>query len=153
MKNLSGKKKISNGDVIEIVQPFLEDDLKKSDALEIDGKLFNSRLIMGTALFPNIDVLNKSIEISESEIITTSIRRLGSNQKDFFFDQIKKDYTFLPNTAGCFTKKEALLTAELARESMNTNWIKPELIGEDEMLLPDPIELYSTCEDLIKKKL
>ena len=107
------KEKISNGDVIEIVQPFLEDDLKKSDALEIDGKFFNSRLIMGTALFPNIDVLNKSIEISESEIITTSVRRLGSNQKDFFFDQIKKDYTFLPNTAGCFTKKEALLTAEL----------------------------------------
>ena len=70
------KKKISNGDVIEIVQPFLEDDLKKLDALEIDGKLFNSRLIMGTALFPNIDVLNKSIEISESEIITTSVRRL-----------------------------------------------------------------------------
>ena len=68
----------------------MEDDLKKSDALEIDGKLFNSRLIMGTALFPNIDVLNKSIEISESEIITTSVRRLGSNQKDFFFDQIKK---------------------------------------------------------------
>ena len=49
-------------------------------------------------------------------------------------------------------KKEAILTAELARESMNTNWIKLELIGDDEMLLPDPIELYSTCEALIKKK-
>ena len=50
-------------------------------------------------------------------------------------------------------KKKAVLTAELARESMNTNWIKLELIGEDEMLLPDPIELYSTCESLIKKNL
>ena len=90
--------------------------------------------------------MNKSIEISESEIVTTSVRRLGNNQKDFFFDQINNKYTFLPNTAGCYTKKEAVLTAELARESMNTNWIKVELIGEDEMLLPDPIELYSTCE-------
>ena len=130
----------------------MEDSLKNNDKLEIDGKFFNSRLIMGTSLFPNIDVLNKSIEKSESEIITTSIRRLNNNQKDFFFDQIKKKYTFLPNTAGCFTKKEAILTAELARESMNTNWIKLELIGEDEMLLPDPIELYNTCEILIKKK-
>ena len=79
------KKKIFNGDIIEIVQPFLEDSLKNNDKLEIDGKFFNSRLIMGTSLFPNIDVLNKSIEKSESEIITTSIRRLNNNQKRFFF--------------------------------------------------------------------
>ena len=131
---------------------FLEDDLKNTDKLKIDGKFFNSRLILGTALFPNVDVLNKSIEKAESEIITTSVRRLGLNQKDFFINQINKKFTLLPNTAGCYTKKEAVLTAELARESMNTNWIKLELIGEDEMLLPDPIELYSTCESLIKKK-
>ena len=126
--------------------------MKNLDKLKIDGKFFNSRLILGTASFPNIDVLNKSIEKSECEIVTTSVRRLNLNQKDFFLDQIKKKYTFLPNTAGCFTKKEAVLTAELARESMNTDWIKLELIGDDEMLLPDPIELYSTCETLIKKK-
>jgi len=120
--------------------------LKNLDKLKIDGKFFNSRLILGTASFPNIDVLNKSIEKSECEIVTTSVRRLNLNQKDFFLDQITKKYTFLPNTAGCFTKKEAVLTAELARESMNTDWIKLELIGDDEMLLPDPIELYSTCE-------
>ena len=65
---------------------------------------------MGTALFPNIDVLNKSIEISESEIITTSVRRLGSNQKDFFFDQIKKDYTFsFPTLLGVLQKKRHYL--------------------------------------------
>ena len=69
---------------------FLEDDLKNTDKLKIDGKFFNSRLILGTALFPNVDVLNKSIEKAESEIITTSVRRLGLNQKDFFVDQINK---------------------------------------------------------------
>ena len=131
---------------------FLEDDLKNTDKLKIDGKFFNSRLILGTALFPNIDVLNKSIKKAESEIITTSVRRLGLNQKDFFVDQINKKFTLLPNTAGCYTKKEAVLTAELARESMNTNWIKLELISDKEMLLPDPIELYNACMSLVKKK-
>ena len=129
----------------------LEVDLK-SDNLIIDKKAFKSRLIMGTSMYPNIDIMNKSIEKSESEIVTISIRRLSINNKDYFFEQIKQKYTFLPNTAGCFTKKEAILTAELARESLDTDWIKLELISDDEMLLPDPIELYSTCEDLIKKK-
>jgi len=124
----------------------------ENDNLIIDKKSFKSRLIMGTSMYPNIDVMNKSIEKSESEIVTISIRRLSVNNKDYFFEQIKQEYAFLPNTAGCFTKKEAILTAELARESLDTDWIKLELISEDEMLLPDPIELYSTCEDLIKRK-
>ena len=124
----------------------------KNDKLVIDEKVFESRLIMGTALFPNIDILNKSLEVSNSEIVTISMRRLNVSKKDHFFDQIEKKYTFLPNTAGCFTKKEAILTAELSRESLETNWIKLELISEDEMLLPDPIELFSTCDELIKKK-
>tara|TARA_B100000579_G_C22720320_1_gene799055 strand:- start:318 stop:1091 length:774 start_codon:yes stop_codon:yes gene_type:complete len=124
----------------------------KNDKLTIDGKDFNSRLIMGTALYPNVNVLNKSLKISNTEIVTISMRRLNVTKKDHFFDQIDKKYTFLPNTAGCFTKKEAILTAELSRESLETNWIKLELIGEDEMLLPDPIELFSTCDELLKRK-
>ena len=147
------KKRIFNGDIIEIVQPFFEGNLKNLDKLKIDGKFFNSRLILGTASFPNIDVLNKSIEKSECEIVTTSVRRLNLNQKDFFLDQIKKNILFFQIPLDVSLKKEAVLTAELARESMNTDWIKLELIGDDEMLLPDPIELYSTCETLIKKSL
>ena len=73
---------------------FLEDDLKNTDKLKIDGKFFNSRLILGTALFPNVDVLNKSIEKAESEIITTSVRRLGLNQKDFFLIKLIKNLLF-----------------------------------------------------------
>ena len=67
--------------------------------------------------------------------------------------KLKKNIHFFPIQPGVLLKKEAILTAELARESLDTNWIKLELISEDEMLLPDPIELYSTREDLIKKNL
>ncbi len=123
----------------------------KKDILIIDGKKINSRLIMGTALFPNIDVLNKSLQSSGTEIITMAIRRLNLTNRGNFLDQINKDYTFLPNTAGCFTKKEAILTAELARETLETDWIKLELISDEEMLLPDPIELFDACKELIKK--
>ena len=124
----------------------------KSDYLVIDGKKFNSRLIMGTSLYPNLDVMNKSLEISETQIITVAIRRLNLSSKGFFLDQLNKDYYFLPNTAGCFTQKEAILTAELARETLQTNWIKLELISDKEMLLPAPIELFDTCKSLVKKK-
>ena len=128
------------------------DNPMEDTKLLIDGKTFNSRLIMGTALFPNVSLLNKSLTKSQTEIVTISMRRLNVTKKDFFFDQIDKRYTFLPNTSGCYTKKEAILTAELSRESLDTDWIKLELISEDEMLLPDPIELFQTCEELVKKK-
>jgi len=123
----------------------------KSDNLLIDKKKFESRLIMGTSLFPNIDILNKSLISSGTEIVTMAVRRLNISGENDFLKQIKNKYQFLPNTAGCYTKKEAILTAELARELMQTNWIKLELISEDEMLLPDPIELFDTCRELIKK--
>ena len=124
----------------------------KKNELIIDGKKFESRLIMGTSLYPNLEILNKSLEASGTEIITVSIRRFNEEGEKFFLKGIKNKYTFLPNTAGCFTKKEALLTAELARESLKTDWIKLELISENEMLLPDPLELFATCEELVKKK-
>ena len=128
---------------------LLED--KIMDKLFIDGKSFESRLIMGTSLFQNIDILNKSLEKSESEIITMAVRRLNISGENDFIKQVNKKFKFLPNTAGCFTKKEAILTAELARELLQTNWIKLELISDEEMLLPDPIELFETCKELIKK--
>ena len=124
----------------------------ESDELKLDGEKFKSRLIMGTALFPNVDILNKSLKSSGTEIITLAIRRLNLTNNDSFLAQIEKKYKFLPNTAGCFTKKEAILTAELARETLETHWIKLELISDKEMLLPDPIELFDACKDLIKKK-
>ncbi len=123
-----------------------------ADDLLIDGIKFKSRLIMGTALYPNVSILNKSLIASETQIITLAIRRLNLASKESFLNQLTKKFKLLPNTAGCYTKKEAVLTAELARETLETNWIKLELINDQEMLLPDPIELYDCCMELKKKK-
>ena len=122
------------------------------DDLVIDGVRLKSRLIMGTAMYPNTNVLNKALIASETEIINLANRRINLASKEGFLNQIEKKYKLLPNTAGCYTKKEAILTAELARETLETNWIKLELINDEEMLLPDPIELYECCRDLISKK-
>ncbi len=122
-----------------------------NDKLVIDGKSFESRLIMGTALFPNIKILNDALDNSETQIITLAVRRLNIAGENDFLKQIKKKFSLLPNTAGCYTKKEAILTAELARELLKTDWIKLELISDEEMLLPDPIELFQTCKELIKR--
>ena len=78
----------------------------KKDKILIDGKKFDSRLIMGTSLYPNIDVLNKSIEISECEIVTISMRRFNSTKKNFFFDQLlKKKNNFSTQYSWLFYKK------------------------------------------------
>ena len=129
-----------------------EDDLGKKDNFIVGGKKFKSRLIMGTALFPNLKILNDCLKISNTDIVTVAIRRIDLANKGYFFDSIDSKYNFLPNTAGCFTQKEAVLTAELARECLETNWLNLELISDEETLLPDPIELYNTCKELIKKK-
>ena len=125
----------------------------KKDFLEIDGKLFKSRLIMGTSLYPNQKVLKKCIEISEAELITVSIRRVDLTSKVNIFNDLKNKLTLLPNTAGCYTKKEVLLTAELGRELIETNLIKLELIAEDDTLLPNSVDLIDVAKELIKKKI
>ena len=136
---------------LKLLFHLLEDEIM--DKLFIDGISFESRLIMGTSLFPNIEILNKSLEKSSSEIITMAVRRINISGENDFIKQVKKKFRFLPNTAGCFTKKEAILTAELARELLQTNWIKLELISDEEMLLPDPIELLKRAKNLLKKVL
>jgi len=124
----------------------------KNDLLTIDGIQFGSRLIMGTSLFPNQKILNQSLEISETEIVTVAMRKINLRRDNDIVTELNNQYRFLPNTAGCFTKKEAILTAELARECMQTDWLKLELISDEETLLPDPVELFDTSKELIKKK-
>ncbi len=121
------------------------------DIFEIDGRKINSRLIMGTALYPNQFVLKKSLEASQTQIVTVSIRRFNKESNVDILTSIKKKFLFLPNTAGCFSSKEAILTAELSRESLETNWIKLEIIGDENTLLPDSIELLESAKKLIKK--
>ena len=124
----------------------------KKDNFILDKKKFSSRLIMGTSLFPNHSILLKSLEASSTQIVTVSIRRIDLKSEINIFELIKKNYTLMPNTAGCYSSNEAILTAELSRESLETNWIKLELIADERTLLPDSVELLRTAQELVKKK-
>ena len=126
-------------------------NMQENEFFIIDGKKFNSRLIMGTSMFPNQSTLIKSLQESDTEIITVSVRRIDLKSETNILEILNQKYTILPNTAGCFSSKEAIMTAELCRESLKTNWIKLEIIADYDTLLPDSSELLKTSEYLVKK--
>ncbi|MCL4106291.1 UNVERIFIED_CONTAM: hypothetical protein GTU68_061133 [Idotea baltica] len=109
--------------------------------------------MVGTSQYPNPQLMFDAIAESGAEIITVSIRRLNLDDPEstYLSHDFIKDYTLLPNTSGCYTAKEAILTAELAREALGTNWIKVEVIGDEKTLLPDPVELLKACEALVER--
>src|SRR3979409_2167246 len=113
-----------------------------SDPLVIAGREFRSRLFLGTAGYPNRKVMLDALAASGSEMATASIRRISlAGDDESLVDLIPKSVHFLPNTAGCQTAKDAVLTAELAREALQTNWVKVEVIGDRELLYPYTEEL------------
>ena len=123
-----------------------------SDPLIIAGREFKSRLFLGTAGYPNRKVMLDSVAASGSEMVTASIRRISlAGDDESLVDLIPKNIHFLPNTAGCQTAKDAILTAELAREALGTNWVKIEVIGDRELLYPDTEELIKATEALVAK--
>lgn len=120
--------------------------------LKIADKTFDSRLIMGSSQFPNPGIMRDSLRSSGAEIVTLAIRRVDLEQagSENILGYLKQDqYFLLPNTAGCYTAKEAVLTAQLAREALGTNWVKLEVIGDDETLFPDVPELLKAAEQLL----
>ena len=122
-----------------------------ADVFRIGGKEFTSRLILGTARYPNPLVMMESLRASGTQLVTVAIRRFNLKEKENdVLDWIKKEFALLPNTAGCYTAKEAIFTAELAREALETNWIKLEVIGDDETLMPDVVELLKGAEELVR---
>src|ERR1044072_392385 len=123
-----------------------------SDPLIIAGREFGSRLFLGTAGYPNRKLMIDSIAASGTEMVTASIRRISlAGDDESLVDVIPKHVHFLPNTAGCQTAKSRVLTAELAREALETNWVKLEVIGDRELLYPDTEELVRATETLIGK--
>src|SRR5258707_12330437 len=123
-----------------------------SDPLIIAGREFGSRLFLGTAGYPNRKLMIDSIAASGTEMEKASIRRISLGGEDeSLVDVIPKHVHFLPNTAGCQTAKDAVLTAELAREALETNWVKLEVIGDRELLYPDTEELVRATETLVGK--
>ena len=123
-----------------------------SDPLIIDGKSFTSRLLLGTAGYPNQQVMLDALAASGAEIATASVRRISlSGYDESLIDLIGPRVHFLPNTAGCQTAREAVLTAELAREALDTHWVKLEVIGDRELLYPSVAELLAATEELVGK--
>jgi thiazole synthase len=120
--------------------------------LVIAGRTFRSRLFLGTAGYPNRKIMLAAVAASGTEMVTASIRRISLAAEDeSLVDLLADKAHFLPNTAGCQTAKDAILTAELAREALETNWIKLEVIGDRELLYPDVAELVRATETLVAK--
>lgn len=118
----------------------------------IGGKTVNSRLLIGSALYPSPETMQQSIAASGAEIVTVSLRRqaAGDQAGQKFWEMIRSlNIHVLPNTAGCHTAKEAITTAQMAREVFETNWIKLEVIGDEYNLQPDPFELVKATEALV----
>lgn len=122
------------------------------DPLEIAGLTFTSRLIMGTGHAHSPQTLERALVASGTQISTVAIRRFrpGTDQGTSMFDILNRNYLrILPNTAGCHTAREAVLTAQLAREALETDWVKLEIVASDETLLPDVVETLDAAGQLI----
>ena len=128
--------------------------------LQIADKTFSSRLFLGTSGYPNLSILRQAIEASGTGMVTVAVRRVNLVEKEEEgLLKILRDVgaycntpLLLPNTAGCYTAHDAVLTAKLAREAMETDWIKLEVIGDSYSLFPDNEELLKAARLLIADK-
>jgi thiazole synthase len=126
--------------------------IKAQAPLVIAGRAFRSRLFLGSAQYPNRQVMLDSLEASGAEAVTVALRRVSVERgAENLYELLKERYFLLPNTAGCYTARDAVLTAELAREALGTDWIKLEVIGDDETLFPDVEQLLSAAAELVAK--
>jgi thiazole synthase len=122
--------------------PDLPDPVDEPDRLVIAGRSFSSRLILGTGGFVNHDLLAAACREARVELCTVALRRLDPSTPGSILDVLDEaGVEVLPNTAGCFTARDAVATARLAREAFGTDWLKLEVIGDDRTLLPDAVEL------------
>jgi thiazole synthase len=120
------------------------------DPLRIADRAFGSRLILGTGGFPRLEALAAAIEASATELVTVALRRVDPSQRGSIVEVLDRaGVQLLPNTAGCYTARDAVATARLAREAFETDWIKLEVIGDERTLLPDAPELLQAAETLV----
>ena len=155
---------IKAGDELEIVQPIQGGAVSNSrsgsaqaerqaDPLVIAGETFSSRLLVGTGGYNNFEKMRNAIEESETEIVTVALRRVNVEaQQDSGMMGILRDLgvQILPNTAGCYTAEDAVTTAQLGREALDTDWVKLEVIGDEETLYPDVEELLTAARQLVE---
>lgn len=121
--------------------------------LKIADKEFSSRLFTGTGKFSSSQLMEEALVASGSELVTVALRRVDLEDKedDILSHLNHPQFNLLPNTSGVRTAKEAIFAAELAREALETNWLKLEIHPDPKYLLPDPIETLKAAEELVKK--
>jgi thiazole synthase len=131
-----------------------ETEIRRSPAgapeFELGGRTWGSRLILGTGGFRSLATMEEAIAASGAEIVTVALRRVDPLAQGSVLEVIERlDRFALPNTAGCYTARDAVRTARLAREAFETEWIKLEVIGDDRTLFPDAVELVEAAEILV----
>jgi thiazole synthase len=123
---------------------------ERREAFELGGRTWGSRLIVGSGGFRSLEAMERALIASGTEIVTVALRRVDPLAHGSVLDVIDRHRIFvLPNTAGCYTARDAVRTAQLAREAFETDWIKLEVIGDDRTLFPDAVELIEAAETLV----
>jgi thiazole synthase len=121
------------------------------DPLRIGDRELASRLILGTGGFPSLEVMGRALAAGGAEVATVALRRVDPAARGSVLDVLRRaGVEVLPNTAGCFTARDAVVTAQLAREAFETDWVKLEVIGDERTLLPDAPELLDAAERLVE---
>jgi thiazole synthase len=120
-----------------------------SDQLVIGDRRLTSRLILGSGGFRSLDRFSAALAASGSEIVTVALRRVETTAGGLHEAIEAAGCETLPNTAGCYTARDAVLTAQLGREALETDWVKLEVIGDERTLLPDAVELLAAAEQLV----
>lgn len=123
-----------------------------ADEFKVGPYTFSSRLLLGTSGFPNLQVMLDALKAGGSQLVTVAIRRIdiAASKEAGVLDVLGDQFTILPNTAGCYTARDAILTAQLAREALETDLLKLEVIGDDELLMPDGEELLKAARELVR---
>ncbi len=151
-KSAYGDTAVEDGDKFEIVRFIGGGAPENDDPFEVAGRTFNSRLLVGTGKYKDLEETASAIEASGAEIVTVAVRRVNISDpgQPMLMDYVDpKKYTYLPNTAGCFTGEDALRTLRLAREAGGWDLVKLEVLGDQKTLYPNMVETLSAAEILI----
>ncbi|HEX2359677.1 MAG TPA: sulfur carrier protein ThiS [Solirubrobacterales bacterium] len=141
--------RLSDGQNVEVVAAIQGGS---GDGFKLGGRQWGSRLIVGSGGFRSLEQMEQALLASGTEIVTVALRRVDPDAEGSVIDLVDRLGLFLlPNTAGCYTARDAVRTARLAREAFETDWIKLEVIGDDRTLFPDAVELASAAEALVEE--
>lgn len=142
--------RLREGQAVEVLAAIQGGAPAEGETWELGGRRWSSRLIAGTGGFRSLEQMEAALTAAGTEIVTVALRRIDPAAEGSVLDVIDRLGLFvLPNTAGCYTARDAVRTAKLAREAFQTDWIKLEVIGDDRTLYPDAVELLDAAEQLV----